>query len=671
MDYKKIFSVGVIVFVCFFSFFFLKNNWTGTNQTNLKLYWFIPDGVRADKDVFTIFKWAEEGKLPNLKKLMENGTYGYSKPVFPSHTPTNFAALLTGTYPEVNGVNDGPMRAIGKPLNAIAVPGFRSVAKKVDPIWKTLEENGLKVSLLSIPGSTPPEIQTGEVFRGRWGGWGADFQALIFESKGDLAQRKSQGLASRLFYFGPQLTQYIDNNKAKGWTNPPKSFSEPIEITMTGWGSTFYGYVYDKTNDNKINYNRIAFSKDKQNIFADLKAGDWSKWEKITLKWETTDSSTPVDSDLRLNIIKLDENGFFRIRAFYNNLNDKNTQPGDAATALEKIIGPMMDFVDNFPAQLGYYPEDKKTFLEEMNMTFDWHTKAIGAIVKNFSPDVVIHDIYSPTVMLCSHWWTGFVDPASLRYNEVTDSEREKLWNEVKDMYVKLDNMLGEIMKQSGPNTYVVFSSDHGVEPQSKSVYLNNLFAKKGWLKFSIDENTGESIIDWGNSKVVYLQMAHVWINPNGLAGNYERASGKEYELLRNQVIDTLNNLVDEETGIRPVASIIKWEDVKEKLHLTPERAGDLVITDIPNYGWSEKLSYDLTIFGQSMASGFKQAIDPNSKGLTTPFVIAGPGVKKNNYLGDEPISNIDQYPTIFTALKLNTPDFVQGKSLPIFESGF
>jgi len=673
MSFKKtlLFSLVGLLVLIFVVFLGEKINLTNQKETNLKLYWFIPDGVRADPDVFTIFKWAEEGKLPNLKKMMDSGTYGYSKPVFPSHTPSNFATLLTGTYPEVHGVNDGPMRTIGKPLNAVAVPGFRSIAKKVPPIWTTLEENGLKVSLLSMPGSTPPEIQKGEVFRGRWGGWGADFQNLIFESKGNLAQRMSQGLASRLFYFGPQLTEYIDNTKVQDWKNPPKSFSEPIEIKMVGWGGIIYGYIYDRTDDNIINYDRIAFSKDKQIIFSDLGMGDWSNWESIILKWKTTDYEVTVDSDVKLNLIKLNKDGFFRIRVLYSPLNDKIVQPPEAAAVMEQAIGPEVDFVDNFPAQLGYYPEDKKTFIDEMNMSFDWHTRAISALTDNFSPDVVIHDIYSPTTMLCSHWWTGFIDPTSLRYQEVTDEERAKLWNEVKDMYAKLDTMLGEIMKKAGPNTYVVFSSDHGVIPQSKSVYLNNLFAKKGWLKFTIDEKTGESTIDWENSKVVYLQMAHVYINPKGLAGNYERASGKDYEALRSKVIGALSSLVDSETGIKPVTNIVKWEDVQEKLHLMPERAGDLVIVNAPNYGWSEKLSYDLNLFGQSLATGYKQALDPDLEGLMTPFVIVGPGVKKNNFLGDQPINHIDQYPTIFNALKIKTPDFVQGKILPIFNKGF
>ncbi|MEK7141866.1 MAG: alkaline phosphatase family protein, partial [Patescibacteria group bacterium] len=185
---KKFFLFLIIVLSIVAAIVIKKKTSTKHPQSGLRLYWFIPDGMRADPDLFNVFQWAKECKLPNIKKLMDRGSYGYSYPNFPSHTPTNFATLLTGAYPEVHGVNDGPMHALGKPLDSVAVGGFRSVAKKVAPIWKTLEDAGMKVSLISIPGSTPPEINKGVVVRGRWGGWGPDFAAINFETKGNLSQ---------------------------------------------------------------------------------------------------------------------------------------------------------------------------------------------------------------------------------------------------------------------------------------------------------------------------------------------------------------------------------------------------------------------------------------------------------------------------------------------------
>ena len=95
-----------------------------SEKSTVKLYWFIPDGMRAEPDLFNIYRWAEEGKLPNIKKMMARGSYGYSKPVFPSHTPVNFATLLTGTYPRTHGIADGPMHVEGHALDKVSVGGF-------------------------------------------------------------------------------------------------------------------------------------------------------------------------------------------------------------------------------------------------------------------------------------------------------------------------------------------------------------------------------------------------------------------------------------------------------------------------------------------------------------------------------------------------------------------
>lgn len=632
-----------------------------------KLYWFIPDGVRAEPDVFTMYAWAKEGKLPNIKKLMDRGSYGYSYPNFPSHTPTNFATLLTGTYPQVNGVNDGPMREVGKPLDAVAVPGFRSTAKKVPPIWSTLEDNGMKVAIVSVPGSTPPEIQSGVVIRGRWGGWGPDFAALNFETKGDLTQRIMQGRAARLFYFGPQLTQYVDGMTPRDWQVQPESFSKPVELSLAGWGATVYAYMYDTSNDAEVNYDRIAFSLDKKTILTTLTSGEWSDWTPITLVWQTAENSVDVPSFFRATVIKLGDDGFFRIRLVYDALNSHITFPGTASDELHEAVGPMVDFVDNFPPQLVYYPEDKDVFMDESDMSFDWHTRAVGAVISKFSPDVIIHDIYTPNQWLTSKWWMGYVDPHGVVYGTIDEDEREALWQEVQDMYKKLDTMVGEILRVSDADTYIVFSSDHGAVPINYRVNLNNLFAQKGWLTFSIDPATGEPIIDWARSKVIYLKMAHIYINPNGLDGDYIRASGSSYEALRDEVIRTLIELSDKD-GQRPVVEVIKWEHASEYMKMHPDRIGDLVIANAPGFGWGEEMTSDLAVFSKPLETGYKQAIiSKEVPGMWTPFIMAGPGIKKNNYMGEVPFSLIDQYPTIMKALGVDIPDFVQGEALDVF----
>lgn len=646
----------------------------------LKLYWFIPDGLRADPSLFTIFHWAEEGLMPNLKKMMDSGSYGYSIPVFPGHTPTNFATLLTGSTPRVHGIADGPMHIEGYPLKMVSKGGFSSVAKKVPPIWYTLEENGLLSTILSVPGSTPPELDAGITIRGRWGGWGTDFPAVIFHTADDISLRQEQGLDNRAFRFGSELTKFVKATDPSGWQmDLPRSYSPLREISLFNWGAGIYGCIYDSSDDKTINYDHVLFSRDKKSELTRLSEGQWSGWQPISLTWEMqndynlytpkkmawerTLSSVVLHTAVDINVIKLGGPDFFRIRFFYNNLNQYLAKPSYLAEDILEKLGPMVDFPDNYPPQLIYYPEDRQTFLDESNRSLNWHKKMAGYMIKHRGTDVIIHDIYTPNQMLTSRWWLGSIDPLSRGYTETDQQARQRAWEEVKNMYRGIDAILGEILANTDDNTYIVFSSDHGIVPLDYEVRLNNLFAREGLLAYRMNQDSGEYEIDWARTKVIYLKMDNVYLNPNGLDGNYRRASGKAYEELRNKVTDLLLGLKDG-SGVNPVSQIVKWENAEKLLALPADRVGDLVIANKPTYGWVEDISPDLEVFHDSIKSGYKQAIIPEeAEGMLTPFVIMGPGVKKN-YKITRPIAHIDQYPTIMTLLQQKIPDFVEGKPL-------
>ncbi len=647
------------VIICLLAFLLVPAGSTFSQQKPTKLYWFIPDGLRAEPDLFKIFDWANQGYLPNIKYMMDHGAHGYSIPVFPTHSPENFAALLSGSTPKVNGVADGPMHTEGFPLSKVSVSGFRSNARKVPAIWSIMEKAGKKTAILSVPGSTPPEINTGIVVRGRWGGWGAETYALIFEKQTDNKRQFEQGRGVRLSFNGTKLVQYISTGEPKDWNITVKSYSPPTEISLNAYGLTLYGFIYDNTNDKKINYNRILFSFDKKQIIADLKQGEWGQWTPCTVSFE----NHHFESNLMPCIIKLDDDGYFRIRILYNNLNSSLTMPEEVAKELTDGVGPLVDYPDNSPPQLIFYNEDKSVFLEEMKMSFGWHKKAVGFVMNKYHPDVVIHDIYTPNQMLTSRWWLGYVDPAGNLYKTIDTKQHDQLWKEVKGMYLQIDSMIGQIIANSDSNTLIVFSSDHGACPLNTSIRVNNLFAKNGYLKFKLDNITGEPIIDYAHSKALYLKMDGVYLNPAGLDGNWKRASGPEYEKLRDEITKLLTNL-QTEMGEHPITSVTKWEDAEQFLDLPKDRVGDLIISNKPGFGFYEEFTEKMEVFTIPLITGYKQAILGDTvKSMWTPFVIMGKGVKAGITL-DKNISHKDQLPTILELMGMEIPAYVEGKPI-------
>ena len=637
----------------------------------MKLHWFIPDGLRADPDVFQIFRWAREGKLPNIQRMMEQGSYGYSIPVFPSHTPVNFASLLTGTNPLRHGVADGPIRQWGYPLNMISTSGFSSIAKSIDPLWTVLEGAGLVTTLLSIPGSTPPEINNGYVIKGRWGGWGVEFPAIIFHSAKDSELKQKIGWNDRVFGNEKKLTEFVSSQEPVNWEIPlPQSYSPPREVNLRNWDADIFALISDSSNDGQENYDTLTLSLDKKTLLFSLHEGDWSPWFNVNLNYQTGrqyQKDVPQKLELeqklsgiqfltpvRIKVIQLGAKDMFRIRVLYGGLNESLTFPQSLSEELNQAAGPMVDFVDNYPPQLIYFPEDRKTFLEEAEMSFDWHQKAALHMMRDVAQDVFIHSIYTPNQMLTSRWWMGFLDPRSVRYAQIGAPERTKIWNEVLDMYKRVDDMLGDALDAMVPGTYLVFSSDHGVAPLNQEVRLNNLFARQGWLKFHYDAATQMHVIDWRETKVIYLNMDHIYLNPKGLSGPYQPASGPEYEKLRAQVMAQLKALANDK-GERPLAAAITRAEA-ETWGLPKNLVGDLVIANELGFNWVEDVSEDSLIFVNALKSGYKQSILPEKEpALWTPFIVVGPGVKKNHEIS-RPISHLEQYPTILELLHIQPP---------------
>lgn len=620
-----------------------------------RLYWFVPDGLRADPAVFDVFRWAREGELPHIKRMMEQGAWGYSIPVFPSHTPTNFATLMTGAYPERHGIADGPMRVEGRGLERPSVNGFSSTAKKVAPIWRELEAKGLRVALLSVPGSTPPELDGGATVRGRWGNWGADFHALNFQSAGGEDPRSGRGLGARLFYLGPELTRETPAVPASGWSVSFHSAASPREMSLLAYGATVHAFVAGDAPDR---YGRVELSLDKQRPLARLeRSGQWSEWFPLTLSWQ----GRPVDTRARAALIRLSPDGFVKLRLLFDVLNPTIVQPAGLAETLGRAVGPMVDFPDNWPAQLNRLPEERELLLDEARMALEWHRKAAGRLLSVEKPDVLIQDTYVPNQMLESRWWLRHVDPEAPGYAATPPEQRERRRAELLEVYRGVDAVLGEAMKAAEPDALIVLSSDHGVLPIKKEVLVNNLLAKEGLLSFSVDPRSGEPAIDWAKSKAAFLKMIGVYVDPKGLHGPWSRGSGPEYMALRARVAALLAGLRDGDSAV--VERIVPWERAEE-LRLPKDRVPDLILAMSSGYALTEDMDATGVVLRDSLQSGYKQAVLAESRpGLWTPFLVMGPGVKKGLRL-EKPVSNADHAPTLLSLLGLEAPAHAQGRVL-------
>jgi predicted AlkP superfamily phosphohydrolase/phosphomutase len=670
-------KMGVVVLSLYVVYYALQSTSLKSVQTSpdYQLYWFIPDGLRADPQLFKLFDWAREGKLPNIKKMMDQGSYGYSIPVFPSHTPINYATLLTGVLPQNHGATDGPIRIYGSPLSTPAISGFSSNAKKVDPIWYTLEQHGVASTLLAVPGSTPPELNYGQTIKGRWGGWGHERPSIIFQSTLPAYDNIPNASEDHIINHGNPHTHFITPQKPKDWVVPiPPTYSPAQEIDLSQWQPGFYALLIDSTNDNKTNYDSLYLSHLKTNYLFSIKEGQWSEWVDLVpymdqalpdpSRSHTTHTNRwPIlpSSKVKFKAIKLGETNFFRLRILHDDLNPTLVSPKELNHEIQSQLGPMVDFPDNNPQQLINFKEDRTTFLEESRMSMDWHRNAAELFLDKAQPQAMIHSTYTPNQMLTSRWWIRLVDPLSDQFDRSNKLEREQAWDEILEMYQDIDRIIGVALKKLDKKSFLILSSDHGAIPLNYDVRINNYFKQKGWLHTYYDQENQTTRVDWSKTRVIYLMTNHIYINPRGLDGPYFPGSGPQYEDLRNQVIEAIKNLSDHH-GAQPISKVLRREE-SHQLGLPMDRVGDLITINTAGFNLVETLSSDQDIFVESLNGGYKQGVDPSQQGLWTPFIIVGPGIKKN-YQIKQPISHLDQYPTLLKALGITPPHKTEHTSL-------
>ena len=111
------------------------------------------DGATLD----LIRPMVREGRLPTIARFLEEGVHGELISTVPYVSTVAWASLVTGTNPGKHGIFG--LRALRRGDYDTGVVSLRSC--KAKPIWTTLSERGLRVGVINVPFTFPPENVNG------------------------------------------------------------------------------------------------------------------------------------------------------------------------------------------------------------------------------------------------------------------------------------------------------------------------------------------------------------------------------------------------------------------------------------------------------------------------------------------------------------------------------
>lgn len=177
--------------------------------------------IGIDGGTFDIIKpLVSRGKLPNLKYLMEKGTYGCLETTIPPMTFPAWNSFMTGVNPGKHGVFDFTERVSG----TYTIRFINARARKAKTIWQIASEAKKRVGVMAVPVTYPPEEVNGFMICG--------FDAPGVDARADANSLYPPELLEELrqnvgeYIISSNIIKEIDNGRA----------DEAIDIALTTLG---------------------------------------------------------------------------------------------------------------------------------------------------------------------------------------------------------------------------------------------------------------------------------------------------------------------------------------------------------------------------------------------------------------------------------------------------
>jgi predicted AlkP superfamily phosphohydrolase/phosphomutase len=297
------------------------------------------------------------------------------------------------------------------------------------------------------------------------------------------------------------------------------------------------------------------------------------------------------------------------------------------------------------------------------------------------------------------------------KYSPLSDehSSRYQGPDPILSIYEKVDQYIGELCTKASDDYTIIVMSDHGHGGNgSKSIFLNTWLEEHGLLRFRTNTNgkmlpalveAAKTIgikvvpsslkrmvfrntqlanklessarfgrIDWRHSQAYSEETPYfpsIWVNLHGREPDGIVMPGKEYEEVRDEIIDTLGKWSDPSTGQRLVSNVHKRENLYSGASV--EKFPDLIIE------WNHPDGYSYLF--KSSSSGKRPRIpirqldaqerrhvksgDHRDHGI---FIASGQDIRQPMLLTETAI--IDLAPTILHLLGLPVPESMDGRVL-------
>ncbi len=506
----------------------------------------------------------EEGRLPHMASLAQNGCHSRIESSCPPISPAAWSSFMTGTNPGKHNIFDFLNRNLQTYLPELSSSAIRRDSKgravmkllrRSVPFWNILGEHGVFSTVLRVPITFPPEKFNGALLSGMC-------VPDLRGSQGTFTCFAETPGAGDIFEGGEVVLLKFDGDAASTLlTGPPDCAGVPIRIRRN---------VKSGDAEVRLGGQRVV-----------LVNGKYSEWTRVSFR---AGILRRIHGICRLLLVSASP---FRLYVTPLNIDPEKpalpvSHPDYYSIYLAKLHGPY--------ATLGL-AEDTWAHTEGiiddggfLNQAYDIHDERermfLGALRTTRSglcacvfdtPDRMQHMFMRPRGSLPG----TATDPTAP--NAILD-----------DMYERMDALVGRTLEHVGKRDVLLVLSDHGFSSFDRGVNLNTWLEREGFLKRTSGEGSGRYLqgIEWSGTSAYAFGLAGIYLNLKGRE-SHGIVGPEEEGRIKAEIIRRLMSVVDPVNGRRVVHAVHDAADVYRGPYA---RGGpDLVVGFAEGYRFSWK----------------------------------------------------------------------------------
>jgi predicted AlkP superfamily phosphohydrolase/phosphomutase len=633
------------------------------------------------------------GKLPNIRRLMDQGGLYSLATTHSAESPTAWASFATGVNPGKHNIYDFLVRDTATYLPDLGMVrreparflfGYVPIARpRVHSIrggtsfWVTAGRAGVRSSVLTVPVTFPPEdVPGGELLSG-------------------LPLPDIRGTMGTFYYFATDISRYEEGNTEMGGIlkrlvvendvarteliGPPNPLvRQEIEAirrkgpALTGEDRAALAALQARE-DVKLPMT-IRWNRHEQTATVELagesiplQVGRWSRW---------------VDLEFRINFLVrvhgmaqlLLMNAGSELQLYVSPVNWKPDAPPAPISAPPGFAGDLFD-------RLGYYRTlgwaeatwplnelrmDEQTFMDDLYRAFDDRAQVILDRLNARRWDLLVGVIESTDRV--QHMMWRLIDPKHPMYDAALAA---RFGGAIESVYRRADTFIGEVMDRVEPGTPILVVSDHGFHSWRKAVNLNTWLVQNGYMTLqgqkpadkTLDDLFGGGTfwenVDWSRTRAYAMGIGQIYFNLRGRESRGIVSPGAEARQLSRELSAKLLTMTDPEDGAPIVRSVYQRDEIYSGEYLA--NASELQVGMHDGY----RVSWQTTLGGSP-----EGLVYPNMKkwsadhGGYDQATTAGVLIA-NRRLSTSTPSIMDIAPTVLKYFGVQVPDEIDGK--PVF----